>query len=32
LLPTIGPFPVTWHTRAMWCSLKIPEIGKKVSI
>jgi hypothetical protein len=32
LLPTIGPFPVTWHTRAMFSSLMISEIGKNESI
>src|SRR3954471_8989199 len=32
LLPTIGPFPVTWQTRAMAYSLKISEIGKNKSI
>jgi hypothetical protein len=32
LLPTIGPFPVTWQTRAMFCSSKISEIGKNESI
>jgi hypothetical protein len=32
LLPTIGPFPVTWQTRAMFYSSKISEIGKNESI
>src|SRR3546814_61695 len=32
LLPTIGPFPVTWQTRAIFVLLKISGIGKKESI
>src|SRR4051812_31240131 len=32
LLPTIGPFPVTWQTRAMNNSLKDSRIGKKESL
>jgi hypothetical protein len=32
LLPTIGFFPVTWQTRAMFHSYKISEIGKNESI